>query len=185
MDDLDLSKIAAAVERGETFGPQTMRQLIALARRDGVSGAVWVRAKRDLRYLNSPVHVLEGEVVRVNRVTGRDGCIYEVACADGELRMWGSSVFERVPAPTAPGDGGVTADAVRNTITRFLTADDPTHWGEFEKRLAVAVGMTPSTAEDASMAGGSDAGGGDEFMVGPRGGMESRTTPAKINAARG
>jgi hypothetical protein len=53
-----------------------------------------------------------------------------------------------------PDTAAVTADAVRNTITRFLTADDPTHWGEFERRLAVAVGMTPSTAEDASMAGG-------------------------------
>jgi hypothetical protein len=51
-----------------------------------------------------------------------------------------------------PDTAAVTADAVRNTITRFLNADDPTHWGEFEKRLAVAVGMTPSTAEDASMA---------------------------------
>lgn len=48
----------------------------------------------------------------------------------------------------------VTADTVRNTITRFLTADDPTHWGEFERRLAVAVGMTPSTTEDACMGAG-------------------------------
>jgi hypothetical protein len=55
-----------------------------------------------------------------------------------------------------PDTAAVTANTVRGTITRFLTADDPTHWGEFEKRLAVAVGMAPSTAEDACMAGGEE-----------------------------
>jgi hypothetical protein len=66
------------------------------------------------------------------------------------------AVASQVLARRQPDTAAATADAVRNTITRFLTADDPTHWGEFERRLAVAVGMTPSTAEDASMAGGED-----------------------------
>jgi hypothetical protein len=66
------------------------------------------------------------------------------------------AAFGRLAALRQPDTAAVTADAVRNTITRFLTADDPTHWGEFEKRLAVAVGMAPFTAEDASMAGGAE-----------------------------
>jgi hypothetical protein len=48
----------------------------------------------------------------------------------------------------------MTADDIRDTITRWLNADDPTHWGEFEKRLARAVGM--EAAEDASMARGEE-----------------------------
>jgi hypothetical protein len=161
----------------------------ALARRDGVEEPVAWR----YRYPDDPTWQLTLREKQARDKTGEVQPLYAqpapTAPGDGERAAILSAIGEAwragfgadetfdctaktealLVALRQPDTAAVTADTVRNTITRFLTADDPTHWGEFEKRLAVAVGMTPSTAEDACMAGGWP--GGDEFMVGPRGAL--------------
>jgi hypothetical protein len=155
-------------------------ELIALARRDGVSEeacaavsdltrAAWAmiehfeRVDGDARHKAVIARLTAALTAPTAPTAPGDGGWSRAAELAAQIaEQWDNKAFiwsatdelRRLAALRQPDTVAVTADTVRNTITCFLTADDPTHWGEFERRLARAVGMDPSTAEDASMAGG-------------------------------
>jgi hypothetical protein len=136
-----LGGFAAIDVDGVRYTPEQIKQ--ALARRDGVSEARPAPA-------SAP-----GDGWAALAKAEEKARLYASYYAEGsDGRNTFIMLADYIAALRQPDTAAVTADTVRGTITRFLTADDPTHWGEFEKRLARAVGMAPSTAEDACMAGG-------------------------------
>jgi len=86
----------------------------------------------------------------------------------------------QVAGPTAWRPIGAKT-AVIADIPRY-GYEAPEATAEQDANAAFIAAANPATVLElialARRDGGSDAGGGDEFMVGPRGGMESRTTPA-------
>lgn len=61
-------------------------------------------------------------------------------------------ITEYQRATLQPAQQPQTAADITTTITRWLEADDPTHWGEFERALASAVGLSQPAQQPEAVA---------------------------------